>query len=114
MSVSLTKKKNEKTEEVVHDILMKRSADRRLLPHVPNERRQLSSRRSVSDDLIKKYPYLNFYNGEDANVRYDVRYSVSILTGNPKKNICGLCIGYFHNRYEATYYRRRGAGNHIS
>ena len=89
MSVSLFNKKKEKTEEVVHDILMKRSADRRLLPHVPNERRKMTSRRAVSDELIKKYPYLNFYNGEDANVRYDVRYPVTISFGNLKKTYAG-------------------------
>ena len=57
MSVSLSKMKNEKTEEVVHDILMKRSADRRLLPHVPNERRKLSRHPDIlplNDQTITK------------------------------------------------------------
>ena len=71
------KTKNEyKKEEPVHDILMHQSPDRRLLPHMPGKHRSGKSRRAISDEEVKKYPYLN------ANVRYDVRYPVKISVGN--------------------------------
>ena len=77
------KTKNEyKKEEPVHDILMHQSPDRRLLPHMPGKHRSGKSRRAISDEEVKKYPYLKFFNGEDANVRYDVRYPVKISVGN--------------------------------
>ena len=69
-------------ENAVEDILMKQSPDRRLLPHVPGKHRSGKSRRAISDEEVKKYPYLKFFNGEDANVRYDVRYPVKISIGN--------------------------------
>ena len=75
-------KKEHKKEEPVHDILMHQSPDRRLLPHIPGKHRSGKSRRAISDEEVKKYPYLKFFNGEDANVRYDVRYPVSISVGN--------------------------------
>lgn len=76
------KTKSEKKEEPVHDILMHQSPDRRLLPHMPGKHRSGKSRRAISDEEVKKYPYLKFFNGEDANVRYDVRYPVNISVGN--------------------------------
>ena len=76
-----TKKEHTK-EEPVHDILMHQSPDRRLLPHMPGKHRSGHSRRAISDEEVKKYPYLKFFNGEDANVRYDVRYPVTISAGN--------------------------------
>lgn len=69
-------------KETVEDILMKQSPDRRLLPHMPGEHRSGKSRRAIENDEVKKYPYLKFFNGEDANVRYDVRYPVKISVGN--------------------------------
>ena len=76
------KKRNTiKKEEIVEDILMKQSPDRRLLPHMPGKQRSGKSRRAISDDEVKKYPYLKFFNGEDANVRYEVRYPVKISVG---------------------------------
>ena len=74
-------KNQPKKEEPVEDILMKQSPDRRLLPHMPGEHRSGKSRRAVDDEEVKKYPYLKFFNGEDANVRYEVRYPVKISTG---------------------------------
>ena len=74
-------RKQKKTEETVEDILMKQSPDRRLLPHMPGEHRSGKSRRAISDEEVKKYPYLKFYNGEDANVRYEVKYPVKISVG---------------------------------
>lgn len=71
-----------KTEKPVEDILMKQSPDRRLLPHMPGDRRSGKSRRAIDDNEVKKYPYLKFFNGEDANVRYDVRYPVKISVAN--------------------------------
>ena len=71
-------------ENAVEDILMKQSPDRRLLPHMPGEHRSGRSRRAIDDEEVKKYPYLKFFNGEDANVRYDVRYPVKISTGQSK------------------------------
>jgi hypothetical protein len=52
-------------EKTVEDILMKQSPDRRLLPHVPGKHRSGKSRRAISDEEVKKYPYLKFFNGED-------------------------------------------------
>ena len=71
-------------ENTVEDILMKQSPDRRLLPHMPGEHRSGRSRRAIDDEEVKKYPYLKFFNGEDANVRYDVRYPVKISTRQSK------------------------------
>lgn len=71
-----------KTEKPVEDVLMKQSSDRRLLPHMPGDRRSGKSRRAIDDNEVKKYPYLKFFNGEDANVRYDVRYPVKISVAN--------------------------------
>ena len=80
---SLGRKQNKsKTNETVEDILMKQSPDRRLLPHMPGKQRSGKSRRAISDEEVKKYPYLKFYNGEDANVRYEVKYPVRISVGN--------------------------------
>ena len=80
---SLGRKQNKsKTKETVEDILMKQSPDRRLLPHMPGKHRSGKSRRAISDEEVKKYPYLKFYNGEDANVRYEVKYPVRISVGN--------------------------------
>ena len=75
------KRNTTKKEEIVEDILMKQSPDRRLLPHMPGKQRSGKSRRAISDDEVKKYPYLKFFNGEDANVRYEVRYPVKISVG---------------------------------
>lgn len=75
-------KKDQKKEEPVQDILMRQSPDRRLLPHMPGKQRSGKSRRAISDEEVKKYPYLKFFNGEDANVRYDVRYPVNIYVNN--------------------------------
>jgi hyaluronan synthase len=82
-------KKEHKKEEPVHDILMHQSPDRRLLPHMPGKHRSGKSRRAISDDEVKKYPYLKFFNGEDANVRYDVRYPVTISVGNSAVSYSG-------------------------
>ena len=82
-------KKEHKKEEPVHDILMHQSPDRRLLPHMPGKHRSGKSRRAISDDEVKKYPYLKFFNGEDANVRYDVRYPVTISVGNSVTSYSG-------------------------
>ena len=81
LSGKKTKNEYEK-EEPVHDILMHQSPDRRLLPHMPGKHRSGKSRRAISDEEVKKYPYLKFFNGEDANVRYDVRYPVKISVSN--------------------------------
>ena len=79
---SLGRKQNtNKTKETVEDVLMKQSPDRRLLPHMPGKHRSGKSRRAISDEEVKKYPYLKFYNGEDANVRYEVKYPVNISVG---------------------------------
>ena len=75
------KRNTTKKEEIVEDVLMKQSPDRRLLPHMPGKQRSGKSRRAISDDEVKKYPYLKFFNGEDANVRYEVRYPVKISVG---------------------------------
>ena len=61
---------------------MKQSPDRRLLPHMPGRHRSGKSRRAIDDDIVRKYSYLHFYNGEDANVRYEVRYPVKISVGS--------------------------------
>lgn len=74
-------KNNPTKEEPVEDILMKQSLDRRLLPHMPGEHRSGKSRRAIDDEEVKKYPYLKFFNGEDANVRYEVSYPVNISIG---------------------------------
>ena len=76
-------------EEPVHDILMHQSPDRRLLPHMPGKHRSGKSRRAISDEEVKKYPYLKFFNGEDANVRYDVRYPVKISVSNKAGSYSG-------------------------
>ena len=84
------KTKNEyEKEEPVHDILMHQSPDRRLLPHMPGKHRSGKSRRAISDEEVKKYPYLKFFNGEDANVRYDVRYPVKISVSNKAGSYSG-------------------------
>ena len=57
LSGKKTKNEYEK-EEPVHDILMHQSPDRRLLPHMPGKHRSGKSRRAISDEEVKKYPYL--------------------------------------------------------
>lgn len=79
---SIFSSKNNKTENQIEDILMKQSPDRRLLPHMPGEHRSGKSRRSIDDEEVKKYTYLKFLNGEDANTRYEVRYPVIISIGS--------------------------------
>ena len=88
LSGKKTKNEYEK-EEPVHDILMHQSPDRRLLPHMPGKHRSGKSRRAISDEEVKKYPYLKFFNGEDANVRYDVRYPVKISVSNKAGSYSG-------------------------
>ena len=88
LSGKKTKNEYEK-EEPVHDILMHQSPDRRLLPHMPGKHRSGKSRRAISDEEVKKYPYLKFFNGEDANVRYDVRYPVKISVSNKTGSYSG-------------------------
>lgn len=74
--------KHNKTENQIEDILMKQSPDRRLLPHMPGKHRSGKSRRAIDDEEVKKYTYLKFFNGEDANTRYEVRYPVKISVGS--------------------------------
>lgn len=79
---SIFSSKHNKTENLIEDILMKQSPDRRLLPHMPGKHRSGKSRRAIDDEEVKKYTYLKFFNGEDANTRYEVRYPVKISVGS--------------------------------
>lgn len=79
---SIFSSKHNKTENLIEDILMKQSPDRRLLPHMPGKHRSGKSRRAIDDEEVKKYTYLKFLNGEDANTRYEVRYPVKISIGS--------------------------------
>ena len=81
--------KHNKTENQIEDILMKQSPDRRLLPHMPGKHRSGKSRRAIDDEEVKKYTYLKFFNGEDANTRYEVRYPVKITVGSSSASYPG-------------------------
>ena len=67
--------------EKLEEVLTREKADRRLLPHVPSRQRSGRSRRALPDQMLEKYGFLHFTNGEEANARYLVDYPVKITAG---------------------------------
>lgn len=93
----IKKRKNQKKDRIIKDILLETKGDRRLFPNVPDKSQQRSNidRRGQQrlDDLSSNNNINDFIKANEAGIRYKVSYDVEVICKNKGTKSKFLCQG---------------------
>lgn len=93
----IKKKKSQKKDRIIKDILLETKGDRRLFPNVPDKSQQRSNidRRGQQrlDDLSSNNNINDFIKANEAGIRYKVSYDVEVICKNKGTKSKFFCKG---------------------